>query len=95
MTQLTEERGLDEAEEEPQRHHARIILHRAGAGAHDGPAAHDSWQEARRPDLVQDHVGRDLRQDVANEEDADNRVVLRPLKPDILLKIPETRGCDV
>ena len=95
MGRLTEERGLNEAEKEPQNHHARVVLHGAGTRTDNGPAAHNGRQETRRPDLVQYHVGRELCQDIPDEKDADDSIILRSFKSNVRLKIPETCRRDI
>lgn len=54
-----------------------------------------AYQEDRWAHLVENHVGWNLSQDIANEENADNGVVLGSNESNVFLEVPQTSRSDV
>jgi hypothetical protein len=54
-----------------------------------------AYQEDGWPHLVQNHISWHLCQDVANEEDADDGIVLGTDKANIVLEATKTSGSDI
>ncbi|KAM5449598.1 hypothetical protein MaudCBS49596_004719 [Microsporum audouinii] len=82
-----EEGGLDEPEQEPAGHHLRVRLHERGERRHGPPGDGEAAQVERgAAHVVEQQVGRDLHQDVGDEEDGEAGLVLRANQPEILLQ---------
>lgn len=90
------ERGLDEAQKEAHNDHAGEILHDARQGGDEAPDEHDGAEVQRRPrDAVDEHVGGDLHEDVADVENAQTGLVLGVVEAEVRLQALEAGGGDV
>jgi hypothetical protein len=67
-----------------------VVLNSSSGAGHNGPAAHDDGKEDGWANLVQDHVGGNLRQNITDEEDGDYSVVLSSDQTNIFLEGAQT-----